>query len=228
MYKIKEFADKSNTSITTLRYYDSIDLFKPAYTDFFTNYRYYTSEQLLKIKIINELKELDISLDDIKEYIKTNDENILQKYKEDYLDKLNKIEEIVNMKEKNNYKFEEADYKKFIELNGTKSSNTAMALELKDNNSRYFIVYKNDEYLTDFGIYKEDNLISLDRDLFKNKELLNFIFNNLIDYGYEFIITIIPLEMEDIISAIKENYKIKEEIVKQCNYKYKKIRININ
>ena len=132
------------------------------------------------------------------------------------------------MKEKNNYKFEEADYKKFIELNGTKSSNTAMALELKDNNSRYFIVYKNDEYLTDFVIYKEDNLVSLDRDLFKNKELINFIFNNLIDYGYEFIITIIPLEMEDIIIAIKENYKINEEIAKQCNYEYKKIRININ
>ena len=228
MYKIKEFADKSNTSISTLRYYDSIDLFKPAYTDFFTNYRYYTSEQLLKIKIINELKELDISLDDIKEYIKTNDENILQKYKENYLNKLNKIEEIVNMKEKNNYKFEEADYKKFIEINGTRCSNTAMALELKDNNSRYFIVYKNDQYLTDFVIYKENNLISLESHFFANKKLIEFIFSNLKELKYQFIIKFVPIEINDVIKVIKENYKIDKELVKQGDFEYIKIKININ
>ena len=52
LYKIGEFSKLTDASIRTLRYYDEIDLFKPAYTDFFTNYRYYTSEQLVKIKII--------------------------------------------------------------------------------------------------------------------------------------------------------------------------------
>ncbi|UZM98234.1 MerR family DNA-binding transcriptional regulator [Lysinibacillus sp. MHQ-1] len=45
-YTIGEVAKLSNLSVQTLRYYDQIDLFKPAYTDTYTNYRYYKDSQV--------------------------------------------------------------------------------------------------------------------------------------------------------------------------------------
>ena len=66
LYKIGDFASISGISIRTLRYYDDIDLFKPKEVDLFTNYRYYTIEQLDELKLINELKEIGFSLEEIK------------------------------------------------------------------------------------------------------------------------------------------------------------------
>lgn len=66
LYKIGDFSNVSGISIRTLRYYDDIDLFKPKEVDLFTNYRYYTIEQLDDLKLINELKEIGFSLEEIK------------------------------------------------------------------------------------------------------------------------------------------------------------------
>ena len=44
-YKIGEFSKLTDVPVKTLRYYDEIDLFKPAETDFYSNYRYYKEEQ---------------------------------------------------------------------------------------------------------------------------------------------------------------------------------------
>lgn len=66
LYKIGDFSNVSGISIRTLRYYDDIDLFKPKEVDLFTNYRYYTIEQLDDLKLINELKEIGFSLKEIK------------------------------------------------------------------------------------------------------------------------------------------------------------------
>lgn len=66
LYKIGDFSNISGISIRTLRYYDDIDLFKPKEVDLFTNYRYYTIEQLDDLKLINELKEIGFSLKEIK------------------------------------------------------------------------------------------------------------------------------------------------------------------
>ena len=66
LYKIGDFSNVSGISIRTLRYYDDIDLFKPNEVDLFTNYRYYTIEQLDDLKLINELKEIGFSLEEIK------------------------------------------------------------------------------------------------------------------------------------------------------------------
>lgn len=70
MYKINDFSKKSNTSVSTLRYYDEINLLKPAYTNIFTNYRYYTDEQLKLINIISDLKDINLPLEDIKNILK--------------------------------------------------------------------------------------------------------------------------------------------------------------
>ena len=58
-----------------------------------------TEEQIYTISIINKLKEIDISLSDIKKYLKDHDLDILIKQREKYKDKLKKVEEIIKMKE---------------------------------------------------------------------------------------------------------------------------------
>ena len=67
LYKIGNFSKKTGLSIRTLRYYNSIDLLIPAEIDLFTGYRYYSDKQLEKVKIINELKDVGFSLEEIKE-----------------------------------------------------------------------------------------------------------------------------------------------------------------
>ena len=46
LYKIGDFSKKVNVSVRTLRYYDEIGILLPAEIDLFTNYRYYTDEQI--------------------------------------------------------------------------------------------------------------------------------------------------------------------------------------
>lgn len=71
MYKIGDFSKKVSIPVKTLRYYDEINLFKPSYIDDFTGYRYYTDEQIEQIKKIIMLKELNLSLKNIEDYLKT-------------------------------------------------------------------------------------------------------------------------------------------------------------
>jgi DNA-binding transcriptional MerR regulator len=65
MLKIGEFAQLSQVTVKTLHYYDEVGLLKPAQIDPFTNYRYYTVEQLPRIHRIMALKELGLSLEQI-------------------------------------------------------------------------------------------------------------------------------------------------------------------
>ncbi|MCH1625269.1 MerR family transcriptional regulator [Ferdinandcohnia quinoae] len=66
LYSIGEVAKLANVSIQTLRYYDQISLFKPAYVDPNTNYRYYKDSQLYHLDLIKSLKYIGTSLEDIK------------------------------------------------------------------------------------------------------------------------------------------------------------------
>jgi len=65
MFKIGEFSKFSQVTVKTLRYYDQIDLLKPAEIDRFTGYRYYSASQLPRINRILALKDLGLSLDQI-------------------------------------------------------------------------------------------------------------------------------------------------------------------
>ena len=66
LLKIGAFSEKTGVSIRTLRYYDEIDLFKPMEIDLFTGYRYYTDEQIEDLELINKLKTVGFTLDEIK------------------------------------------------------------------------------------------------------------------------------------------------------------------
>ena len=66
LYKIGEFSNITGLSVKTLRYYDDIDLFKPSDVDLFTGYRYYSVDQIKDIELINKLKSVGFSLEEIK------------------------------------------------------------------------------------------------------------------------------------------------------------------
>lgn len=66
MYRIGEFSTLTGASVKTLRYYDEINLLKPSYVDKYTNYRYYTEEELKLFKRIEYLKKLSFTLEEIK------------------------------------------------------------------------------------------------------------------------------------------------------------------
>jgi DNA-binding transcriptional MerR regulator len=80
MFSIGIFSKINKITTKTLRYYDEIGLLKPDYIDYFTGYRYYTSQQLPKIHKIITLKQMGLSLNQIKEVI--NNPNEIEAYLE--------------------------------------------------------------------------------------------------------------------------------------------------
>lgn len=68
VYKIGDFSNLVNISIRTLRYYDEIGLLKPEFVDKFTNYRYYTEDNVVEAQFITSLKEVGFTLQEIIDY----------------------------------------------------------------------------------------------------------------------------------------------------------------
>lgn len=74
---IGQFSKICSVSIKTLRYYDKVDLLKPAKVDKWTGYRYYDELQLNDMLIINRLKRYGFSLIEIKSFLSTQDKRVL-------------------------------------------------------------------------------------------------------------------------------------------------------
>lgn len=66
IYRIGLFSKMNHITIKALRHYDELGLLKPSYTDTFTGYRYYTSEQLPILHQILALREMGFTLEEIK------------------------------------------------------------------------------------------------------------------------------------------------------------------
>lgn len=73
MYKIGEFSKLCKLSVKTLRYYADIGLLKPEYIDEFSGYRYYAANQLAIVARIQALKDMGVSLEEIRE----NDDDMI-------------------------------------------------------------------------------------------------------------------------------------------------------
>lgn len=65
MYRIGLFSKINKVSIKTLRYYDEVNLLKPALVDDENGYRYYTSDQLPRVHQIIALRQLGFSIEEI-------------------------------------------------------------------------------------------------------------------------------------------------------------------
>ena len=72
MFTIGAFSKLAKTNIRTLRFYDEIDLFKPSRVED-NGYRYYSMEDFNKLAIILELRELGLSINEIKQVISGKD-----------------------------------------------------------------------------------------------------------------------------------------------------------
>ena len=77
---IKEFSRLCNCTTQTLRYYDSINLLKPARVDTVTGYRYYESAQALDYVKIKNLQDAMFSIEEIKEILEKNDYDIIKAF----------------------------------------------------------------------------------------------------------------------------------------------------
>lgn len=108
LLKIGDFSKRTGASIRTLRYYDEIDLFKPSEIDLFTNYRYYSEEQIDDLNLINELKDVGFSLDEIKNYWNNFDNDKMLQKKQELLNEIDNI----------NTKIRKVDYLRSNIVNG--------------------------------------------------------------------------------------------------------------
>lgn len=91
LLRIGEFSKLTGISIRTLRYYDEIDLFKPAEIDLFTDYRYYKEEQIEDLELINKLKSVGFTLEEIKQNWNNFTNEIMIRKKQELESKLEDI-----------------------------------------------------------------------------------------------------------------------------------------
>ncbi len=75
-------------NIRTLRYYDQIGLVKPEYTDPDSGYRYYSTAQFEPLNTIRYLRELDVSLEEIQEFLHGRDIAAMQRMMQTQLDRV--------------------------------------------------------------------------------------------------------------------------------------------
>ncbi|MBW4469862.1 MAG: MerR family transcriptional regulator [Stenomitos rutilans HA7619-LM2] len=69
MLRIGDFSRLAQVSVRTLRYYEEMALFQPLKVDRFTDYRYYSVDQLPRLNRILALKDLGFSLTQIKDLV---------------------------------------------------------------------------------------------------------------------------------------------------------------
>ena len=226
MYKISDFSHKTGVSVQTLRYYDQIDLFKPSYVDMFSGYRYYENSQMSDLNLIIQLKEIGLSLEDIKLYIDTKDVQIIINKRKELMEKMEMIEKFIDEKQNRSvYSFREYDYRKYVEINGTKSAMCPAALELRDGNARYYVVEKDQEFYEDFLVYLEECWWTLSRNKFYDDEFIDFVLSKLRE-EYEYLVVFVPKEDERLFSKINEKFNLGDvTIVEQGGFEYYKVKI---
>ena len=77
---IGEMAKMNQTTVTTLRLYDSMGLLKPCYIDENSHYRYYDIKQNARFDMIQYMKELGMELREIKDVFDQCDLNLIEDF----------------------------------------------------------------------------------------------------------------------------------------------------
>jgi DNA-binding transcriptional MerR regulator len=94
MLKIGEFSELSSITIPMLRNYDKIGLLIPKYVDEINGYRYYDKDQLVQANHILAFKSMGFGLDEIKEILGKQSEEINHFLQEKVQAKTKEIEKI--------------------------------------------------------------------------------------------------------------------------------------
>ncbi|WP_410982018.1 MerR family transcriptional regulator [Bacillus cereus] len=147
-FTIGEMAKMHKIAESTLRYYDEKGIFHPSIVDPQTNYRYYTIDQFSLLDTIKFLRQLNISLKEIKTYIDERNPsyalNLLEKQQEMMLKKQREIEYALA---KMNHKIEmmkeaiasKTDHVTFKKLPKRKITALAIAPNITDDMFEYYI-----------------------------------------------------------------------------------------
>lgn len=86
---IGQMAKLNHTTLATLRHYDKVGILSPVYVNPETGYRYYDVQQCLVFHMIQHHKALNMSLKEIKEILRRNDYDFLEKIYKKKLDEVN-------------------------------------------------------------------------------------------------------------------------------------------
>ena len=73
VFTVGEAAKAAHTTSETLRHYDRIGLVKPSRKDEWTNYRYYTEADIVRLNTVRALQSMDLPLKDIKAVLEYED-----------------------------------------------------------------------------------------------------------------------------------------------------------
>ncbi len=153
MYRISDFSKMSDTSIQTLRYYDSLSLLKPKTIGQYNNYRYYTNDELLKLKVIQKLKDMGFKLSEITK--------IMNKYdKSSLISRKKKLQEEINSKVKNMQELDKLI--RNVKNNGHSLQKELFSLiktkeRIKVNMQEKYESAK-EQLLKAYGLYQKENL----------------------------------------------------------------------
>lgn len=140
---------------------------------------------------------------------------------------IKKIEEMLK-ESSNEYTISEGDYQQYVKVNGLKQETCPQALEVRDQNAFYFVVYKNGKLYTDFCVFKENHWLTLKNKYLFDKEFMDVVFDTLKKY-VDSIRLYIPSEEEKTISFVKEfNQPYKLSDANQGNWSYKQIDIRLS
>ena len=72
-FSVGEAAKAVRTTSETLRHYDRIGLVKPSKKDEWTNYRYYTEQDIVRLNTVRALQLMDLPLQEIKKVLEYDD-----------------------------------------------------------------------------------------------------------------------------------------------------------
>ena len=72
-FSVGEAAKIVHTTSETLRHYDRIGLVKPSKKDEWTNYRYYTEQDVVRLNTVRALQIMDLPLQEIKKVLEYED-----------------------------------------------------------------------------------------------------------------------------------------------------------
>lgn len=72
-FSVGEAAKMVRTTSETLRHYDRIGLVKPSKKDEWTNYRYYTEQDIVRLNTVRALQQMDLPLQEIKRVLEYDD-----------------------------------------------------------------------------------------------------------------------------------------------------------
>ena len=72
-FSVGEAAKVVHTTSETLRHYDRIGLVKPSKKDEWTNYRYYTEQDIVRLNTVRALQLMDLPLQEIKKVLEYDD-----------------------------------------------------------------------------------------------------------------------------------------------------------